>query len=59
MKRKVCALILLLVWLAFEFAGARVYAASAGLLVVVVAIALIGPARTATSIDPITVLRVE
>ena len=36
-----------------------VYAASAGLLVVVVAIALIGPARTATSIDPITVLRVE
>jgi ABC-type Fe3+ transport system substrate-binding protein len=32
MKRKACcALVLLLVWLAFEFAGARVYAASAGL----------------------------
>ena len=32
MKRKVCcALVLLLVWLVFEFAGARVYAASADL----------------------------
>jgi hypothetical protein len=32
MKRKACcALVLLLVWLAFEFAGARVYAASADL----------------------------
>jgi iron(III) transport system substrate-binding protein len=32
MKRKACcALVFLFVWLAFEFAGARVYAASAGL----------------------------
>jgi len=34
MKRKACcALVLLLVWLAFEFAGARVYAASADLAI--------------------------
>ena len=32
MKSKVCY-VLLLVWLAFEFAGARVYAASAGLAI--------------------------
>jgi hypothetical protein len=31
MKRKACCALVLLVWLAFEFAGARVYAASAGL----------------------------